>query len=1254
MAVVGHAEVIVRAITTGVKRDIQNSFDGLSGIGRNAGRQLGNALTRGIVGADPGKNAFTKMQQNLRNIYPDAEQAAEGFTSLMRTSFVLQGVIGAVVGSLSSLVSGLVSLGGAAIGAASSLAAVLPIFVAFGVATLGARLALGGIGEALNESAGAAARNATNLKRLEDSERRLANTVRQANERIQNAKERVTRAQNNLTKALENGREELQQLGFDAEDAALAEKRAALELERARETLARIQDLPPNSRARRDAELAFAEADLNLRRSIDRNADLRKEQDRLAKEGVEGLENVKDARESVTDAEEDLEDAVKDGTRAIEDATRAHKELKQEVAGGAGALGGMQSAYDKLTPSQKTFVDFLKELKPLMAVLKESVAKGFLPDLEEAIKRVVTSAFPTVNKGLAEIGDALGDASLTFSEAFEDQTNLNLLSEFFTNNATSIKKFGDFAKTAFGAILGFLKVIDPLAQKFLDWVIESTQKFEAFLKTPEGNSSMTRFFEDAGIMAGRFGTIFGNIFGGLGKIVEDSFKPGSGADKLLVWFEKATASFANMDTGKLNNTLSGAADNTIIILEALTGIFTIFMDLADDEGIMTFWSNLELSSKAFSDLLTEAVKVSGSFGALLSTLIQIAAVFADSGQAVAFFETLDFIAGGFLNIFEALKPFFDAIGPYVGAISAVAFVVGGLGTAVLITTGFASKALGIFGALGGIFTGAGVGGAAAATGTGLFATALRTLAVANPIGLAITGIVVAVTALAAVFEGFKADKLQKASLEVSAAFRDGASATDAWSAATENATDFGRKFDEASKKQYSSIENIKGIMDKAAVAKEAFSKGGYSTTKFAGDLQALTAVKEGFQAYGKSLSNLATTDMPAAQEQFKKFRDESNLSDEQLGTLIDSSAAYKDELVKQAEQYGLNITGMNGMIDTQKLVDFALGEGELAQRKVNEERQKTIDAQNDYIKGMADSAVANSGFKDSLRDAFTDGEFSSKKFFKNLEERAANAAELVAVQTSLLARGATTDMIDMVNSAGENALKVGKKLLKSNEEDWNKWKTQTTQIAFAQSEEFKEALVARQPLIAQVFAKMGADASTKFSAELSKASTLAQLEQIAKQWESKLNIRPSVSLQNRTGLTADAMERLIIRGAFKDGGLVGKLQKFASGGFVSGPGGPRSDSIMARLSDGEFVVNAASTNKYLPLLKAINNGSLSASRSNTDTSSGLPATASAGASGSMSPTVNIVVNPSAGMNERDLATKISKVLALQLRKGSVT
>lgn len=46
------------------------------------------------------------------------------------------------------------------------------------------------------------------------------------------------------------------------------------------------------------------------------------------------------------------------------------------------------------------------------------------------------------------------------------------------------------------------------------------------------------------------------------------------------------------------------------------------------------------------------------------------------------------------------------------------------------------------------------------------------------------------------------------------------------------------------------------------------------------------------------------------------------------------------------------------------------------------------------------------------------------------------------------------------------------------------------------------------------------------------------------------------------------------------------------GGAVFGPGGPRSDSIPAFLSDGEFVVNADATRKNFRLLEAINSGSI--------------------------------------------------------------
>lgn len=51
-----------------------------------------------------------------------------------------------------------------------------------------------------------------------------------------------------------------------------------------------------------------------------------------------------------------------------------------------------------------------------------------------------------------------------------------------------------------------------------------------------------------------------------------------------------------------------------------------------------------------------------------------------------------------------------------------------------------------------------------------------------------------------------------------------------------------------------------------------------------------------------------------------------------------------------------------------------------------------------------------------------------------------------------------------------------------------------------------------------------------------------------------------------------------------------KAQKFALGGLVKGPGGPKEDKIPALLSNGEYVIRASATERYRPLLDAINFG----------------------------------------------------------------
>lgn len=93
---------------------------------------------------------------------------------------------------------------------------------------------------------------------------------------------------------------------------------------------------------------------------------------------------------------------------------------------------------------------------------------------------------------------------------------------------------------------------------------------------------------------------------------------------------------------------------------------------------------------------------------------------------------------------------------------------------------------------------------------------------------------------------------------------------------------------------------------------------------------------------------------------------------------------------------------------------------------------------------------------------------------------------------------------------------------------------------------------------------------------------------------------------------------------------------FKDGGFVSGPGGSRTDSIPARLSDGEFVVNAQATANNRPLLEAINSGA--------QVRQAGAASAAAGAA-AMGQQVVVQPNPAPQVNIRQINVTDPKMVA---------
>jgi len=92
------------------------------------------------------------------------------------------------------------------------------------------------------------------------------------------------------------------------------------------------------------------------------------------------------------------------------------------------------------------------------------------------------------------------------------------------------------------------------------------------------------------------------------------------------------------------------------------------------------------------------------------------------------------------------------------------------------------------------------------------------------------------------------------------------------------------------------------------------------------------------------------------------------------------------------------------------------------------------------------------------------------------------------------------------------------------------------------------------------------------------------------------NITPKVggiiqALNSLDGKTSTAYAQVVhttYRRQIDQGNKGGGSVQAASGGYISGPGGPRDDRISAWLSNGEFVVNAAATAKNRALLEKIN------------------------------------------------------------------
>jgi hypothetical protein len=678
---IGNAYIEIHAITSGFKQEVERALKDLEpmmrDLGEKGGKELGNSLNKGLKRS----GGFSSLEQ-------ESLAARNAFNKLIRTGYVLGPVISGVVSAVSDLIFGLGAMISAVGAAAPAVAALGGSLAALMQGAITAKLAFGGIGAAvgaINKPQGGGNDN----KAIEDARRRLAMTYQRTAETMAAANDKVREAQEALNAAYIKGQESLQQLGFDAEDAAIAQDRAAIQLERTRETLMRMQDLSPDDRARKEAELAFREAELNYRRTTDQVSDLRVQQDYAARTKVEGTQEVIDATNALYEAEADRVKQERDNAQDIAEGQRA---VAEALARSASAASAINDAMKDLSPEAQRFAKYIAGLKPVLLELRGAAGRQLFGPLEEAIQNLVDNLVPVLLPILESTGKVLGVIAKAVSNVFTSAKNLDILERVFGGaNLIVLENFGIAFANILDAGLKLLDAVSPLTIRFSAWVKTLTASWKMSLNAEGAVGKLTERFNRAGDIAAILGKVLKSTYDGL----KEFFGAGTEAGiKLWEAFGKSmdglkAFSQEGKKTGELQKKFDQIADNVIAIGSALGLVVKGLFELAGNEGVEIFANGIKPAIVALTEMgkILSSPEVAKSMSDLVVGLAELMLKMTETGGIKNFFDILnsavDMLNNAFSN--EIVRQLFT----FLAALKGVTLAFGTIKT----VSGFFGKAL---------------------------------------------------------------------------------------------------------------------------------------------------------------------------------------------------------------------------------------------------------------------------------------------------------------------------------------------------------------------------------------------------------------------------------------------------------------------------------------------------------------------------------------------------------------------------------
>jgi phage-related protein len=316
----------------------------------------------------------------------------------------------------------------------------------------------------------------------------------------------------------------------------------------------------------------------------------------------------------------------------------------------------LAKAMEKLAPNARSFVNELRSMKDGFKELQQDVQESFFQDFDAALEGLAKTVLPEVSNALRTTAVTLNGMALGAADAAIQLSQTGTLGQALTSATNGLENLSGIPGRVVRGLGQIAAAAGPSFERLTSAAGEGADKISARLSKAFESGALEEAINSAIDAIAQLGRIGGNIFEGLGNIIDTVSGQGEGLfgtlEKITAAFAEVTASQGFQQALKALLDVGGTLVATVLplISQALQALGPVFQALSAPVQIL-----VRALGEGIGKILT----------ALEPVLVSVANAF---GQLVLVVTPFINLAASLIAaILPALVPLFDGLGQALNA-----------------------------------------------------------------------------------------------------------------------------------------------------------------------------------------------------------------------------------------------------------------------------------------------------------------------------------------------------------------------------------------------------------------------------------------------------------------------------------------------------------------------------------------------------------------------------------------------------------